>query len=99
MTNDTPGNGRLTIDAVGTRFWYHNILFHRLDGPAIEFTHGTKWWFVNGKRHNLSGPAIVTTLRFAIEPYSWFIDDVNYTEDEFNAHPMVVMHRFVNRLL
>ena len=31
---------------------------HRLDGPAIEYSHGYKEWYIEGKRHRLNGPAI-----------------------------------------
>ena len=33
-------------------------LFHRLDGPAIEYANGNKEWYVNGERHRLDGPAV-----------------------------------------
>ena len=28
----------------GTMFWYQNGKFHRIDGPALEYTDGTKIW-------------------------------------------------------
>ena len=31
--------------------------YHRLDGPAIEWTDGAKHWYQNGERHRLDGPA------------------------------------------
>jgi hypothetical protein len=33
--------------------------YHRLDGPAKEYSNGTKAWFINDKCHRLDGPAIV----------------------------------------
>ena len=33
-------------------------LFHREDGPAIEYTDGAKEWQQYGKLHRLDGPAI-----------------------------------------
>jgi hypothetical protein len=31
--------------------------YHRLDGPAIEYSDGDKAWYQNGERHRLDGPA------------------------------------------
>jgi len=31
--------------------------YHRLDGPAIEYSDGSKEWYQNGKLHRLDGPA------------------------------------------
>jgi hypothetical protein len=35
-----------------------NNKYHRLDGPAREYSDGEKWWYKNGKFHRLDGPAI-----------------------------------------
>ena len=49
----------LEIDKFGTKIWRNkNGEFHRLDGPAIEYSSGTKEWWQNGKLHRLDGPAI-----------------------------------------
>ena len=33
----------------GTRFWYQNDLYHRLDGPAVEeCANGERFWFIEG---------------------------------------------------
>ena len=39
---------------------YKNELdeYHRLDGPAIEYTNDDKYWWVNGLRHREDGPAV-----------------------------------------
>lgn len=42
----------------GTKYWYLNGNYHRLDGPAMEGWNGTKVWFFEGKRHRIDGPAI-----------------------------------------
>jgi len=47
------------IDENGTKRWYLNDMFHREDGPAIEFTDGGKQWYINGKPHRLDGPAVI----------------------------------------
>jgi len=30
---------------------------HRVDGPAVEWSHGTKYWIRNNEYHRLDGPA------------------------------------------
>ena len=40
------------IDSSGNKFYYKDkamTIFHREDGPAIEFADGTKLWFIDGK--------------------------------------------------
>ena len=46
------------VDSNGTKRWYKDDLFHRLDGPAVEYTNGTKVWYKEGKLHRLNGPAV-----------------------------------------
>jgi hypothetical protein len=33
-------------------------IFHREDGPAVEWPNGTKRWYLNGKLHREGGPAV-----------------------------------------
>lgn len=49
----------LHIDKDGTKRWYLNDEFHRVDGPAVIHINGTKFWFNSGLLHNKSGPAIM----------------------------------------
>jgi hypothetical protein len=43
----------------GNKFWKNRAgKWHRLDGPAIEYSNGTKYWFNNGLYHRIDGPAI-----------------------------------------
>ena len=48
----------LEVDQYGTKFWCLNDKFHRVYGPAIEYSNGTKFWFLNGEYHRVDGPAI-----------------------------------------
>ena len=32
--------------------------YHRLDGPAVEWSDGSKQWWINNKLHRLDGPAV-----------------------------------------
>lgn len=41
----------------GTKKWWQNGLFHRPDGPAVEYFNGDKHWYQFGRLHRLDGPA------------------------------------------
>jgi hypothetical protein len=59
----------------GDKFYYKDeakTIFHRLDGPAIEWADGSKEWDVNGKRHREDGPAI----EWANGDRSWYVNGV-----------------------
>ena len=64
----------------GNKYWYQNGKCHRLDGPAAEYADGDKAWYQNDKLHRLDGPAVER----AGGVKSWYIEDVKYTEEEFN---------------
>ena len=48
---------KVKVNTSGTREWFQNDKFHRLDGPAVEWSSGSKTWYQNGERHRLDGPA------------------------------------------
>jgi hypothetical protein len=39
-------------------YYNENNKYHRLDGPALEYSKGDKEWYKNGLRHRKDGPAI-----------------------------------------
>jgi hypothetical protein len=41
------------------KFWYLNDLYHRENGPAIDYSDGYKAWFKHGKYHREDGPAVI----------------------------------------
>ena len=46
------------INSDGTKRWKNDKgEFHRIDGPAIEYSNGTKSWYLNGEFHREDGPA------------------------------------------
>jgi hypothetical protein len=45
----------------GTKYYYFEGKFHRLDGPAIEWSKGNKEYWVEGEPHRLDGPAVEYT--------------------------------------
>ena len=49
----------LTINEHGDKVWRNKEgNWHRIGGPAIEYSNGTKYWFDNGKQHRIDGPAV-----------------------------------------
>jgi hypothetical protein len=42
----------------GTKIWYKEGKYHRLDGPAFESSDKYKVWYKEGKEHREDGPAI-----------------------------------------
>jgi hypothetical protein len=50
---------------------------HRLDGPAIEYTHGDKYWFLNDKHYRVDGPAI----EYADGYKAWYINGKRHRVD------------------
>jgi hypothetical protein len=44
---------KLTINEHGTKEWkLPNGIWHREDGPAIEYSNGDKSWYINGISYN-----------------------------------------------
>jgi len=41
----------------GSKAWYLNGKYHRVDGPAYERPDGHKEWWLNGQLHREDGPA------------------------------------------
>jgi hypothetical protein len=74
----------VTVDEEGTIRWYNDAkrtVFHRVGGPAVEYTNGTKVWLQNGNRHRDNGPA----FEFANGEKRWYLNGVQLTEAEFLA--------------
>jgi len=42
----------------GDKYYFFNGQFHRVDGPAIEYTDGSTLWYHHGYLHRINGPAI-----------------------------------------
>ena len=69
---------KVTVNDKGTTRWYNaKDEYHRVGGPAIEFSDGGKQWFIEGKRHRIDGPAI----EFADGTKEWFIEDKRHRID------------------
>ena len=77
---DRPSNfSGIVIEEDNDKFWYQNGLFHRADGPAIEWSNGTKMWYQNGQLHRLDGPAIASGEK------RYFVLDRELTENQFQV--------------
>jgi hypothetical protein len=74
----------IRIDKNGDKFYYKDkemTIYHRLDGPAVEWSDGDKSWWVAGERHRLDGPAI----EYADGRKYWYLDGECLTEEKFLA--------------
>ena len=69
---------KVTVDNDNTIRWYNEEgLYHREDGPAIEWGDGTKLWYLNGELHREDGPA----KEWADGDKSWWINGELHRED------------------
>lgn len=63
----------ITRTELGTKTYYKDkemTIFHREDGPAIEWPNGDKSWYLNDKLHRVGGPAI----EYADGSKGWFVN-------------------------
>jgi hypothetical protein len=60
----------LSVNNDGTKKWFKDGKYHRLDGPAIELANGSKYWYIDGQCHRADGPAI----EFADGRKVWCVD-------------------------
>ena len=67
------------VDDDGTKEWYLDDKWHRVDGPAIEYADGSKCWFLDDKLHRVDGPAI----EYADGSKYWFLDDKVLTQAQW----------------
>jgi len=67
-----------------TRYYKDKAMtvYHRLDGPAIEYDNGYKAWYVNGTLHRLNGPAVEYADVVGKE---WYVDGVLITSITSNG--------------
>ena len=72
------------ISTSGTKFYYKNGLYHREDGPAIEYKNGSYMWYNNGNLHKEDGPA----AKFG-KTYVWYWCNKKipvYSQEEFTRY-------------
>jgi len=60
----------------GTRIWYKEGKYHRLNHPAFEGADGTRYWYKKGKYHRINVPAVEYPDGIVKE---WAIEDIFYT--------------------
>lgn len=63
--------------------------YHRIGAAAIEYDDdGSKRWCENGRLHRLDGPAIDREVM-----KGWYVRGVEYSEEDFDKLPEVIMYR------
>ena len=68
--------------------WFDNGLRHRIDGPAEILHNGREIWYTYGKLHRNDGPAVVNKLMPIPKDESYWINGVNYTENDWLCKKM-----------
>jgi hypothetical protein len=72
----------ILINEYGNKYYYKDkqmTIFHREDGPAVEYADGDKFWYINGKRHREDGPA----MEYTDGAKFWYINGKGLTKKEF----------------
>jgi hypothetical protein len=72
----------IEISEYGNKYYYKDrqmAIFHREDGPAVEWWDGSKEWWLNGERHREDGPAVECADGYK----AWYLNDVKLTEEQF----------------
>ena len=70
----------IEITERGNKFYYKDkamSVFHREDGPAVEWLNGYKAWFLNNKRHREDAPAI----EWPNGTKDWYLNGKRHRED------------------
>ena len=62
----------------GNKTWKLHGVFHRTDGPAIEWQNGNKYWYLNGLQHRTDGPAVE---RLNWRNNTWWLNDRVFSFD------------------
>ena len=65
--------------------WFKNGVYHRENGPALEYTEGSKAWFKNGKLHRENGPAV----EYSDGDKRWYLNGEELSEQQ---HHLKVRH-------
>ena len=69
---------KVTVYSNGDIYWHNKEgLFHREDGPAVEYPNGSKHWYINNELHREDGPAV----EFANGNRYWYIKGKRHRED------------------
>jgi hypothetical protein len=70
----------IKINKNGSKFYFKDremTIYHRTDGPAIEWADGSKYWYIDDMLHREDGPAIEY-----IDGYkAWYIEGKRHRTD------------------
>ena len=78
-------NGCLINKNNNNTAWFKNGVYHRENGPALEYIDGHKKWCLNGEYHRTNGPAI----EYPDGSKEWYLNGTQLTEQE---HRLKVRH-------
>jgi hypothetical protein len=70
----------IKINKNGSKFYFKDremTIYHRTDGPAIEWADGSKYWYIDDMLHREDGPAI----EYADGYKGWYLNGKRHRED------------------
>ena len=68
----------------GTRFWNLDYMYHRDNGPAIQWADGGCEWMVKGSYHKSDGPAVEYVS--GVRQWWWYGQKVTEYEHMILSH-------------
>jgi hypothetical protein len=84
----------LEVDSNGNRSWSRDGQYHRIGGPAVEYSNGEKHWMQYNVHHRVGGPAVEKSNGVKW----WCLYDEDYSEEEYNHLvsnlPLLYWNRF-----
>ena len=99
--NDLAAYFRFNEGQLTEQEWYKEGELHRDNNMIARDWYDLKQWIVHGKLHRTDGPAEIEIhhTKDSIEEYkTWYIDDTEYSIEEYWNHPTVVEYK-LNEIL
>lgn len=94
--NDLAAYFRFTDGILTEQEWYKEGVLHRENNMVARDWCYLKQWVVNGKLHRTNGPAEIEihyTQDSSIEYKTWYIDNIEYSEDDYWNNPLVLQYK------
>jgi hypothetical protein len=62
---------------------FSGLTYHRVDGPAVEYSDGYKSWFKEGRLHRIGDPAVEFHSNWWVRR-DWYIEDEEYIKEDYD---------------
>lgn len=81
------------VEEYAVKEWFSRGVFHREDGPAVEWGNGKREWWVHGQRHRVDGPA---SIRADGSEEWWLNNNRHRVDGPAMENPFGVRHWWLN---